>query len=71
MTFYNFQRSLAAVLVGNLVYFLLMPTLPVVARHNRQWDLGLLLDFVICSVIYVTFGKLFPEKKRTSQNSHL
>jgi purine-cytosine permease-like protein len=72
MTFYNFQRSLAAVLLGNLIYFaLLMPILPPVARHNRQWDLGLLIDFVLCAVIYVGFGKLLPEKKRTRQNSHL
>ena len=71
MTFYNFQRSLAAVLLGNLIYFLIMPGLPVAARHNHQWDLGLLIDFAICSLLYVLFGKLLPEKKRTSQNSHL
>ena len=71
MTFYNFQRSLAAVLLGNLIYFLAMPVLPLALRHNRQWDLGLLVDFAICSAIYVLFGKLFPENKRTRQNSHL
>lgn len=75
MSFYNFQRSLAAVLVGNLIYFaLLMPILPAVARHgislNRpQIDLGLVIDFVICSALYVLFGRLWPEKKHVRTNS--
>lgn len=77
MSFYNFQRSLAAVLVGNLIYFaLLMPILPPIARHGislstPRIDLGLVIDFVICSILYVLFGRLWPEKKRTPRNSHL
>jgi len=75
MSFYNFQRSLAAVLVGNLIYFaLLMPILPSVARHaislnKPQIDLGLVIDFVICSVLYVVFGRIWPEKKRAGTSS--
>lgn len=75
MSFYNFQRSLAAVLVGNLIYFaLLMPILPPVARHGislktPQIDLGLVIDFVVCSILYVLFGRVWPEKKRARTDS--
>ena len=70
MTLSNFQRSLAAVLLGNLIYFaVLMPILPPVARHQislrtPRIDLGLVIDFVVCSVLYVLLGRLMPEKKR-------
>jgi hypothetical protein len=48
----NFLHALAAVLVGNALYFLLMPRFPPVARHAPQrLDLGLLVDFCICLVI--------------------
>ena len=41
-------------LAGNAIYFLLMPYLPAVARHTPfKEDLGLLLDFAICSAIFV------------------
>jgi hypothetical protein len=40
---------LLAVLLGNLVYFLLMPHLPERARHvPTHPDLGLFVDFAIC-----------------------
>ncbi len=70
MSLSNFQRSLAAVLLGNLIYFaLLMPILPAVARHGislqtPRIDLGLVIDFVICAILYVVLGRLMPEKKR-------
>jgi hypothetical protein len=49
----NFLESLVAVLTGNAVYFLLMPRLPEQVRHDPQHlDLGLLLDFCICLVIW-------------------
>lgn len=72
MRFYNFQRSLAAILLGNLIYFaLLMPILPPVARHGLyRIDLGLLIDFVICAALYMLFGRLLPEKKRVRENPH-
>jgi hypothetical protein len=39
------------VLLGNLVYFLLMPHLPERARHvPTHPDVGLLVDFWICLV---------------------
>jgi hypothetical protein len=47
----NFLESLLAVLLGNLVYFLLMPHLPERARHvPTHPDVGLLVDFWICLV---------------------
>jgi hypothetical protein len=48
----NFAHSLAAVIVGNLVYFFIMPYLPVAARHmSRSFDLGMAIDFIFCLVI--------------------
>jgi len=70
MTLSNFQRSLAAVLLGNLIYFaVLMPILPAFARHGISYrtpriDLGLVIDFAICAALYVLMGRLMTEKKR-------
>lgn len=45
----NFVQSLLAVLLGNAVYYILMPTLPTAARHRLfQVDLGLVVDFWFC-----------------------
>lgn len=49
----NFWKSLAAVLLGNAVYFLLMAHLPPAARHApNRLDLGLAVDFWFCVVAY-------------------
>jgi hypothetical protein len=49
----NFLQSLLAVLLGNAVYYMLMPSLPPAARHKwSQIDLGLLVDFWFCLVAY-------------------
>lgn len=47
-------KQLAAIIAGNLIYFfLLMPHLPPAGRHNPdKLDLGLLVDFWICLVVY-------------------
>ena len=58
----NFVQSLIAVLLGNLVYFLLMPHLPPAARHVHKYDLGVVVDFWICLVI---FGVIKTLTKRT------
>lgn len=48
----NFAHSLAAVLVGNLVYFFVMPYLPIAAQHmSRSFDLGMAVDFSFCLAI--------------------
>jgi hypothetical protein len=49
----NFLQALAAVLAGNVVYFLLLPFLPPVARHVPfQIDFGLAVDGCLCLAFY-------------------
>jgi len=49
----NFVQALAAIILGNVVYFLLMPSLPQIAQHHRfKTDLGTLIDFWFCLVAY-------------------
>jgi hypothetical protein len=48
----NFVHALAAVLVGNAAYFLLVRYLPPWAHHSLfQIDLGMVVDFCICLVV--------------------
>lgn len=55
VTVKNFLDALLAVLAGNAIYFLLMPHLPLAARHSLfKEDWGLLIDFLICLAIFVT-----------------
>jgi hypothetical protein len=61
----NFVQSLAAVLVGNSAYFLLMGFLPPTARHVPfQIDLGLAVDAIFCLAALVVIKVISP--KRTS-----
>jgi hypothetical protein len=49
----NFLQALLAIILGNLVYFALIPSLPAAARHHPfHVDLGLILDFWFCLVAY-------------------
>jgi hypothetical protein len=49
----NFFRSLAAVIIGNAIYFGIMRYLPKFARHDSfRIDFGLIIDFWICLVIW-------------------
>jgi len=49
----NFVQALAAVILGNVAYFLLAPTFPPIARHHPfRVDLGMLVDFWFCLVAY-------------------
>jgi hypothetical protein len=49
----NFLQALLAIILGNVVYFALLPTLPVAARHRPfRVDLGMVLDFSMCLVLY-------------------
>jgi hypothetical protein len=49
--FTNFVHSLIAVLAGNAAYFLLLPFLPLRARHTPfHIDLGLAVDCWFCLV---------------------
>ena len=50
----TWAKALLAVLLGNLIYFALVPTLPASARHVPfHLDFGLLLDCCICTVVFV------------------
>ena len=58
----NFFISLAAVVLGNAIYFLIMPHLPPAAQHRSLRilpDLGLVVDFWICLVLYGLLSLLF------------
>ena len=49
----NLLQALVAIVLGNVVYFLLVPSLPQVARHRPfQIDLGMVIDFWFCLVAY-------------------
>jgi len=53
LVFVNFAQALLAIILGNIVYFLLLPSLPIAAHHHRfHMDLGLILDFGFCFIIY-------------------
>lgn len=46
-------QAFVAIILGNLVYFWLMPSLPMAARHHRfHLDLGTVVDFWFCLVAY-------------------
>jgi len=58
------MQALAAVLGGNAVYYLLMPHLPAEARHLPQKiDLGMLVDFWICLVIFGAIKTIAGRRK--------
>ncbi len=49
----NFLQALFAIILGNIVYFLLVPSLPPIARHRPlRIDLGMVVDFWFCLVAY-------------------
>ena len=49
----NLLQALLAIILGNIVYFVLIPQLPPAARHRPfHIDLGLVLDFWFCLVAY-------------------
>lgn len=51
--FVSLLEAFLAIVLGNVVYFLLMPSLPAMARHHRfHVDLGTLVDFWFCLVAY-------------------
>jgi hypothetical protein len=56
----NWTKMLLAILLGNLVYWILYPHLPPSLVHSAfRIDAGLLLDFAICAVVYVGIKKIF------------
>jgi hypothetical protein len=60
----NFWRSLAAVLIGNVLYFACSGFLPPAARHNTAgFDLGLVVDFWFCLVVMGLLELWYRHKK--------
>jgi hypothetical protein len=50
---FNFLQALLAIILGNIAYFVLYPSLPPVARHHPfHFDLGIVLDFTFCLLTY-------------------
>jgi len=54
MTPRRWIEYLVAILLGNAIYFaVLHPSLPVRLRHQPfQFDAGLVIDFVVCVLVY-------------------
>ncbi len=67
----NFLKSLAAVLAGNAVYFLLLePRMPATARHRLfQFDLGLIIDAWVCLIFWGLIEMLLRWRKRARKPS--
>ena len=62
----NFRRALLAVVLGNLIYALVMPQLPIELQHRgTSLDVGLGIDFLICSALYITFGVILRHQQQT------
>lgn len=48
----NFLQAFFAVVLGNVAYFLLAPSLPIPLHRPFQFDWGLVVDFWFCVVAY-------------------
>ena len=49
----NFVQVVMAIVLGNVVYFVLAPSLPTAAQHSAlRLYLGMLVDFWFCLVAY-------------------
>jgi hypothetical protein len=63
----NFVQALISVVVGNAVYFLLMPHLPPAARHAPfKTDIGLAVDFWFCLVVFGLVKTAVARKRHSS-----
>jgi hypothetical protein len=63
-------RWLVIILLGNGLYFALYPYLPSAARHQRfQVDLGTLVDFWFCLIVFGVFELVaFFQGKRNKKS---
>lgn len=59
----NWLKALLAVVLGNVVYFLLlMPRLPPAGRHYpNRLDWGLVVDFWVCIAMYGLIDRLYTK----------
>lgn len=60
----NFVLALLAIVIGNVLYFLVLtPLLPAAGRHEVfRVDLGLAIDFAVCVVLYGVIELLLRHK---------
>jgi len=64
----NFLHALVAVIAGNAAYFLLMRYFPPRARHVPfQIDLGLVVDFWFCLVVFGAIKTIAGRKSKSSK----
>jgi len=57
--FSGWGESLAAVVAGNLVYFLMMPLLPAALQHELfRLDMGLFIDFLFCGAALILIRRV-------------
>lgn len=67
----NFVQSLIAVVAGNVAYFLLIPHLPLAARHvPMRFDLGVVVDFWFCLVVLGVIKTVTRWRKGSRQQQH-
>jgi hypothetical protein len=61
-------RYLVIIVTGNVLYFIAMPHLPLAARHKRfELDLGTLVDFWFCLVVFGIFELVDFVRKRNKR----
>jgi hypothetical protein len=48
----NLIQALCAIILGNVAYFLLAPSLPLPRHQPFHFDWGLVIDFWFCAVAY-------------------
>jgi hypothetical protein len=64
---HNWMKMLLAILVGNVIYFAAVPSLPKSLVHNLyRIDFGLVVDLAICAGIYL----LFRSKTNRDDSNH-
>jgi hypothetical protein len=52
----NLLQALCPIILGNVAYFLIAPSLPLPRHRPFQLDAGLLVDFWFCVVAYGLIG---------------
>jgi hypothetical protein len=70
IVFQDWWKALAAVVIGNLFYFLiLMPRLPIAGRHRpNRLDWGLVVDFWVCLAAYGLIDLLMRKFKAVTRH---
>ncbi|HXY06782.1 MAG TPA: hypothetical protein VEI52_02925 [Terriglobales bacterium] len=64
----NFFQALAAVVVGNALYFLVEKYLPAGAHHALfKIDLGMVVDFWFCLVVFGIIKTMAGRKSRAGK----